>query len=136
MNFALLTAGDSSNNIVLFGGVLLMVLVLYFAMWRPQRKKENEAKEKQRQVEIGDEITTIGGIVGRVVSLKEDTFVLETAGDRSRMRFKRWAIQEVGKLSLDDSTSKPVPEPTPEKKSLFGGLFGGKKNDDSADTAK
>ena len=83
---------------------VLMVAVLYFVMWRPQRKKEKKATELRNSLEVGDEVTTIGGIVGRVVSLKEDTFVLETAGDRSRMRFKRWAIQDVGKLTMEDGT--------------------------------
>ena len=81
-----------------------MVAVLYFVLWRPQRKKEKTATELRNSWEVGDEVTTIGGTVGRVVSLKEDTFVLETAGDRSRMRFKRWAIQDVGKLTMEDGT--------------------------------
>ena len=68
-----------------------------------EKKKEKQAAELRNSIDVGDEVTTIGGIVGRVVSIKEDTFVLETAGDRSRIRFKRWAIQDVGKLSLDSA---------------------------------
>lgn len=79
----------------------VMVVALYFFMLRPQKKKEKQATALRNSIEVGDEVTTIGGIVGRVVSTKEDTFVIETAGERSRMRFKRWAIQDVNKLSLE-----------------------------------
>ena len=108
MNFTLFSAaspagaaggglGDWSMYIML----AIMAVGIYFLMWRPQKKKEKQATELRNSIEVGDEVTTIGGIVGRVVSIKEDTFVIETAGDRSRMRFKRWAIQEVGKLNIE-----------------------------------
>lgn len=136
MNFAMLLLGGGEGG----GGntwtFILMIVVLaaalYFLMWRPQKKKEKQATEMRNSLEIGDEVTTIGGIVGRVVSLKEDTFVIETAGDRSRMRFKRWAIQEVGKLSLEsegEGSIKPAKadkaesgasgDATPEKKPFW-----------------
>lgn len=83
---------------------LLMIAVLYFMMIRPQRKKEKETANMRNSIEVGDGITTIGGIVGRVVSIKEDTFVLETGSDRVKMRFKRWAIQDVEKLTLETSS--------------------------------
>ncbi len=105
MNFTMLAAdglaaGGNLSLIVIMG---VMGLAMYFLMWRPQKKKEKQAAELRNSIDVGDEVTTIGGIVGRVVSIKEDTFVLETAGDRSRIRFKRWAIQDVGKLSLDSA---------------------------------
>ncbi len=83
---------------------LVIMLLVYFMMIRPQRKKEKETANMRNSIEIGDGITTIGGIVGHVVSIKEDTFVLETGNDRVKMRFKRWAIQEVEKLTLDTTT--------------------------------
>jgi preprotein translocase subunit YajC len=110
MNFgamALAASGEAAagplggSNVYLIVMLVLMGVLMYFLMWRPQKKKEKKAQELRNSIEIGDEVTTIGGIVGRVVSIKEDTFVLETAGDRSKMRFRRWAIQEVGKLSLE-----------------------------------
>lgn len=98
---------------------VIMIAVLaaaaYFLMYRPQKKKEKTAAEMRNSLEIGDEVTTIGGIVGRVVNIKEDTFVIETAGDRSRMRFKRWAIQEVGKLSLEGEGENVKPAKTSDK---------------------
>lgn len=101
--------GGSGGTISFIIMIVILALAAYFLMYRPQKKKEKQAAEKRNSLEIGDEVTTIGGIVGRVVSLKEDTFVIETAGDRSRMRFKRWAIQEVNKLSLEgEGEVKPV----------------------------
>src|SRR5699024_8601435 len=81
--------------------LVLMVVVLYFLMIRPQNKKEKKAQEMRNSIEVGDGITTIGGLVGRVASIKEDTFVLETGSDRVKVRMKRWAIQSVEKLNMD-----------------------------------
>ena len=85
-----------------------MLVLLYFFMIRPQKKKEKQAADMRNSIEVGDGITTIGGIVGRVASIKEDTFVLETGSDRVKMRFKRWAIQDVEKLSLDTPADSSV----------------------------
>ena len=73
--------------------LLLIFVVFYFIMIRPQKKKEKQAQEMRNNVQIGDEITTIGGIVGIVVRKNEDSIVLETGGDRSKIRVKNWAIQ-------------------------------------------
>ncbi|NMA79729.1 MAG: preprotein translocase subunit YajC [Clostridiales bacterium] len=69
-----------------------MVAVFYFFLIRPQKKREKQTQQMQSNLQVGDEIVTTGGIVGIVVSIKEDTVVLETANDRSKIRIKRWAI--------------------------------------------
>ena len=84
-----------------FVPIILMVGLLYFFMIRPQNKKEKQAQEMRNSIEVGDEVTSIGGLVGRVASIKEDTFVLETGADRVKIRMKRWAIQSVEKLNLE-----------------------------------
>lgn len=85
------------NNVLgLIGSLLPMVLILvvfYFILIRPQKKKDKETQQMRSSVQIGDEITTIGGIIGIIVSLKEDNVVIETAGERNKIRIKRWAIQ-------------------------------------------
>lgn len=96
---------ETGSLLATFLPLVLMLLLVYFMMIRPQRKKEKETANMRNSIEVGDGITTIGGIVGHVVSIKEDTFVLETGNDRVKMRFKRWAIQEVEKLKLDTTTS-------------------------------
>ncbi len=69
-----------------------LIAVMYFFMIRPQRKAEKKATEMRNSLDVGDTVTTIGGIVGIVSSLKEDTVVIETGGDRTKIRFKRSAI--------------------------------------------
>ena len=76
-------------------------VIMYFLMIRPQRKKDKQLQDMRSSLDIGDNVTTIGGVVGRVVALKDDTVVLETGTDRNRVRFKRWAVQEVEKLTLE-----------------------------------
>ncbi len=80
--------------------LLLIVAVMYFLLLRPQKKREKEIQEMRNNLQIGDEVTTAGGIVGRVVSLREDTLVIETGSDRAKIRIKRWAVQ--GNETLHD----------------------------------
>ena len=65
----------------------------YFIMIRPQRKREKQVQEMRSKIEVGDEIVTVGGIVGIVVSVKDDTLVMETGSDRSKIRIQKWAVQ-------------------------------------------
>ena len=94
--FNFLLEGETANTgwitIVMFAG--LMVL-MYFFMIRPQKKQEKEAAEIRNALVVGDEVTTIGGIIGKVVSIKDETFVLETTKDRTKIRFLRGAIRSV-----------------------------------------
>ena len=94
------TAGGAALVTSMLPFVLVLV-VMYFLIIRPQKKKDKQMQDMRSSVEIGDSITTIGGIVGIVVSIKEDTLVVETGTDRSKIRFKRWAISEVNKLSAE-----------------------------------
>ena len=73
---------------------VLLIVVFYFVLIRPQRKRDKETQRMRNSLQVGDEIVTVGGVVGLVVSIKEDTVVLETGCDRSKIRVKRWAIQE------------------------------------------
>ena len=82
------------------GGLILIVfyVLIFGAMWffliRPQKKKQKEEKKMRENLQVGDEIITIGGIYGRVVSLKEDTMVIESISDRSKITVARWALQQ------------------------------------------
>jgi preprotein translocase subunit YajC len=73
--------------------IVLIIGVFYFLMIRPQRKKQKEEKQMRENLQVGDEIVTIGGIHGRVISLKEDTMVIESLSDHSKLTFARWALQ-------------------------------------------
>lgn len=74
--------------------MVVLVVFMYLLMIRPQKKKEKEQKEMRDNLQIGDEVTTIGGITGIIVRKGEDTVVIETGGDRSKIRVKTWAISE------------------------------------------
>lgn len=103
MNLFLLEAAASSaaggyTSIILMVG---MLVIFYFVLIRPQKKREKQEKEMRNSIEIGDGVTTIGGIIGRVVSMKDDTLLIESGSDRTKLRINRWAIQSVEKLKLD-----------------------------------
>lgn len=77
-------------------GIILMVVLfggMYFLMIRPQKKQQKKDQEMRDSTQVGDEITTIGGIMGRVVTVKEDSLIIETGADRNKMKITRWAIQ-------------------------------------------
>ncbi|MCL2053418.1 MAG: preprotein translocase subunit YajC [Oscillospiraceae bacterium] len=101
VNFMLLTAEGAGAEAGAMGQTLYMMVsfgllfaVVYFMMIRPQKKKEKAAKSMRDNLQIGDEVTTIGGIVGIIVRKAEDTVVIETGGDKSKIRVKTWAISE------------------------------------------
>lgn len=85
------------NMVVMFA---LMIGLMYFFLLRPQKKKEKEVSSMRRNLEIGDEITTIGGINGRIVSIKDDDLlVIESGPDKTKIRIKRWAVQSKDTIS-------------------------------------
>ncbi|MBR6567375.1 MAG: preprotein translocase subunit YajC [Clostridia bacterium] len=82
--------GSSTSMFIMLAG---MFAIMYFLMIRPQKKRQKEEQAMRDAVEVGDEITTIGGICGKVVTTKEDSLIIETGADRNRMMIKRWAVQ-------------------------------------------
>ncbi len=73
--------------------IVLLVVLMYFLMIRPQKKRQKEEQKMRNSIRVGDEITTIGGICGRVLNVREDSLVIETGADRSKMTIKKWAVQ-------------------------------------------
>ncbi len=84
---------QQSNPVFMFVIMGVMIVAMYFLTIRPQKKKQQEEQKLRDAVQIGDEITTIGGINGRVVTVKEDSIILETGPDRTKLKLMRWAIQ-------------------------------------------
>ena len=74
----------------------IMVVLFYFFLIRPENKKKKALNEMRNALSVGDEVTTIGGIVGRVVHIKDDLVTVETSEDRVRIQFTRWAISTKG----------------------------------------
>ncbi len=94
MNF--LTQNTASSPM---GGSFIFVMIgmfalMYFMTIRPQKKRQKEEQEMRNAVDVGDEITTIGGICGKVVIVKEDSLVIETSVDRTKMTITRWSVQQ------------------------------------------
>ena len=92
--------------------IVIMIAVMYFLMIRPENKKKKAADEMRNSLKVGDEITTIGGIVGTICAVKDKTVVMETGADRVRIEFTKWAISSKG----TQSTEEPVPEQSEKKK--------------------
>ncbi len=76
--------------------LILVIAVFYFLMIRPENKRKKQAEEMRNSLTVGDEITTIGGIVGTICAVKENTIVMETGADRVRIEFTKWAISNRG----------------------------------------
>ena len=86
--------GGMLQMLVSLAPLLLVFVVMYFLMIRPQKKREKEVEKMRAELEVGDEVITSGGVVGLVVSLREDSVTIETGSDRSKIRVMRWAIQK------------------------------------------
>lgn len=139
MNFSAILLQAASNSAA--GGkngttsyIILMVVllaVMYFMMIRPQKKRQKEEQEMRSSLEIGDEIITIGGIVGKVVTIREEDIVIETGADRTKMKIQRWAINtNVTKTEQHKKEVEAAREAAKDKKNK-------KKNDSTkSDTAK
>lgn len=84
--------------------LILMFVIFYFILIRPENKRKKEAEQMRSSIKNGDKITTIGGITGTVVDVKEDKFVIETGADRVRIEFAKWA------LSTNDSAAERAKE--------------------------
>ena len=85
--------GGLLQMLITLAPLLLVFVVMYFMMIRPQRKREKEIEKMRAELEVGDEVITSGGVVGLVVSLREDSVTIETGSDRSKIRIMRWAVQ-------------------------------------------
>ena len=82
-------AGGMTSSIIM---IVAMLAVFYFMLIRPENKRKKEAEQMRSSVKTGDKITTIGGVVGVVVNVKDDKIVLETGADQVRIEFAKWAI--------------------------------------------
>lgn len=104
--YFLLEGGEGGGTMSIIMMVLVYVVLigaLYLIFFRPQSKKRKKEDKMRKDAQIGDEITTIGGICGRIVGIKEDTetLIIETGTDRSKLRIKRWAIGSVDTIHED-----------------------------------
>ena len=95
-------AGPDMMSTILM--LVIMVGIFYFMLIRPENKRKKESEQMRNSLKTGDKITTIGGIMGTVVSIKDDKFVIETGADQVRIEFAKWA------LSTNDSAAERAQE--------------------------
>lgn len=86
---------NSANAITTIVMLVAMVAIFYFFMYRPQKKQEKEESTMRNNLQVGDEITTIGGIIGKIVSIKDETVLIETSNERNKIRILRTAVRKV-----------------------------------------
>lgn len=97
-----------NNSLVTILMLLLVVVFFYFFLIRPQKKQEKQQAEMRNSLEIGDEVITIGGIIGQVVKIKGETVTIATGKDRTTLRFLRTAIREVTVKINAPAEAKPA----------------------------
>ena len=86
--------------------LVIMFAVMYFLVIRPENKKKKKAEDMRNNLSLGDEITTIGGITGKIVQVTEDTITFETGEDRVRIQVKKWAISTTAKMEAEEAAGK------------------------------
>ena len=127
-------SGAGSYSSIIF--LVILIGIMYFLMIRPQKKRQKEEQEMRSSLEIGDEIITIGGIVGRVVTIREEDIVIETGADRNKMKIQRWAVNtNVTKTEQHRKEVEAAREAAKEKKNKKGKNNENKLSEKS-DTAK
>ena len=96
--------GGTMSTVVMIAVYALFFVLMYFIFFRPQNKKKKKEAEMRKNAQVGDEVTTIGGICGRIIAVKDETesVIIETGSDRTRIRVKRWAIGSVETIHDED----------------------------------
>ncbi len=98
------TAGNIASLAVTFLPLVAMVVIFYFLLIRPQRKKDKQVKDMLAALKTGDRVTTIGGIYGTIVSIRDDMITLAVGASKTEMVFARWAIRGVEEVSIENDS--------------------------------
>ena len=83
--------------------LVAMIAIFYFMLIRPENKRKKEAEKMRSELTVGDVITTIGGVVGTICAVKDNTIVIETGADRVRMEFTKWSVSSKGTQSVENT---------------------------------
>ena len=120
--------GSSSMSMILM--MVGLFALMYFMTIRPQKKRQKEEQEMRNAVEVGDEITTIGGICGKVVTVKENHLIIETGADRTRMQITRWSVQQNNTATERVKAEREAAKAAAEKAKAEKKAAKSKKNED------
>ena len=108
--------GNSAYTLIM---IVVLIAVFYLFMIRPESKRKKQQDEMRNNLRKGDQITTIGGVIGRIVKIEDDTLIIETSEDRVRMEFAKWAVSTVGvqkKIEDTNNDKKNRKNQTPEER--------------------
>ena len=100
-----LTENGGGSMIMTVAMLAVMLGLMYLLIIRPENKKKKKAEEMRAALSLGDEITTIGGITGKIVQVTEDTVTFETGEDRVRIQIKKWAISTTAKMEAEEAAT-------------------------------
>ena len=95
--------------------LILLLLIMYFLLIRPQKKREKQINAMRSSIQVGDEIITIGGICGKVVKTKEETLVIQVGADKTKFEVMRWAISKVVNEKEEAAKEVKTEEEAPKK---------------------
>ena len=95
--------------------LLLLIVVMYFLMIRPQKKKDKQIQDMRKSLQVGDEIVTIGGICGKIVKTKDESFITQVGADKVKFEMMRWSVSSVTKASPRRESVDDVQEEAPKK---------------------
>ena len=108
------SAGDATVGMgTMLLPLIIMIALMYFLMIRPENKRKKEAENMRSNLKKGDQITTIGGIVGKIVHVTEETIVIETSDDRVRMELAKWAVSTNNSNPPEEKKSKKAKKDEP-----------------------
>lgn len=99
--------------------IVVLIAVFYLFMIRPESKRKKQQDKMRNNLRKGDQITTIGGVIGRIVKIEDDTLIIETSEDRVRMEFAKWAVSTVGvqkRIEDTNNDKKNRKNQTPEER--------------------
>lgn len=103
MNLILTATAGSGGGMSMIVMLVAMFAIFYFLIIRPENKKKKKTEEMRSSLSLGDGITTIGGITGKIVQITEDTITFETGEDRVRLQVKKWAISTTDKIEAAEA---------------------------------
>ncbi len=125
------------NSTMMWVMIVAMLAIMYFLTIRPQRKRQKEEQTMRDNIQVGDEITTIGGIMGRVVTVKEDALIIETGADKNKLKISRWAVSTNNtaneKLAAEREAAKSAQQKEKEARLEAKGKGKKKKKEDLED---
>ena len=95
-------AGAAGSLISTVGMIAIFGFMIYFLLYRPQKKQEKAVNEMRNSLQVGDEISTTGGILGKVLQIKDDFIVIETGNDRTKLKMTKWAVRAIERRADED----------------------------------